>query len=198
MQQIDSVSGSKIVYLQKNMDAHSSGNPKSTSTPGMLSINLSPSEIQVAALVGLQRQIREIQKNGQYILQKYKEKYNHPGKSGLWSNAIEGALGEFAVAKALNQYPTGMESHWAIDVGTGIEVRTRKNPDHQLFLKPSDKPGFVYVLVCGSFGSYHIKGWIHSDEVFMRSEWHHDNSGKTSKCFWVPDSALNPISDLIP
>ncbi len=61
-----------------------------------------------------------------------------------------------------------MESHWATDVGEDIEVRTRKKPEHQMFLKPSDKPGFRYVSVIGSFGLYLIKGWIESDFVFQR------------------------------
>ena len=195
MQQKNSVSGSKIVYLDTNMVSQSSENQRSTSIDG-IEVKLSLAEIQVGALVGIQRQIREVQKNGTFMLEKYISKNNDPGKHGLWGNSIEGALGEIAVAKLLNQYPTGMESHWATDVGEDIEVRTRKKPEHQMFLKPSDKPGFRYVSVIGSFGLYLIKGWIESDFVFQQPEWLHDNNGTTSRSYWVPDSALKPISEL--
>ena len=195
MQQKNSVSGSKIVYLDTNMVSQSSGTQRSTSIDG-IEVKLSLAEIQVGALVGIQRQSREVQKNGTFMLEKYISKNNDPGKHGLWGNSIEGALGEIAVAKLLNQYPTGMESHWATDVGEDIEVRTRKKPEHQMFLKPSDKPGFRYVSVIGSFGLYLIKGWIESDFVFQQPEWLHDNNGTTSRSYWVPDSALKPISEL--
>jgi hypothetical protein len=199
MHQKDSSTGSKIVYLKTNMVSSNYVDLKSTSIDGLShhQIQLSPPEIQIGASVGIQRQIREIQKNGNHILEKYISKNNDPGRHGLWGNAIEGALGEIAVAKALNQYHTGMESHWATDVGENIEVRTRRKEDHQLFLKPTDKPGFIYVLVVGQFGVYAIKGWIESDEVFSHPEWLHDFNGKTSKCYWVPDSELQPITNLV-
>ena len=195
MQQKNSVNGSKIVYLDTNMVSQSSGTQRSTSIDG-IEVKLSLAEIQIGALVGIQRQIREVQKNGTFMLEKYISKNHDPGKHGLWGNSIEGALGEIAVAKVLNQYPSGMESHWATDVGEDIEVRTRKKPDHQMFLKTTDKPGFRYVSVIGSFGLYLIKGLIESDFVFQQPEWLHDNNGTTSRSYWVPDDALKPISEL--
>ena len=52
-------------------------------------------------------------------------------------------------------------------------------------------------LVVGQFGCYAIKGWIESDKVFSHPEWLHDFNGNTSKCYWVPDSELQPITNLV-
>ena len=70
MQQKNSVSGSKIVYLDTNMVSQSSENLRSTSIDG-IEVKLSLAEIQIGALVGIQRQIREVQKNGTFMLEKY-------------------------------------------------------------------------------------------------------------------------------
>lgn len=98
-------------------------------------VQLSPSEINVGGVVGLQRQIRSLAHNGigNQTFDRYVGRYGDPGKAGLWGNAIEGALGELAVAKFLNMYHTGMSGFNATDVGKNFEVRTRRNPDHQLF-----------------------------------------------------------------
>ena len=40
--------------------------------------------------------------------------------------------------KHLNRYHSGMTAHGGTDVGN-VEVRTRKNHEHQLFIKSTDK-----------------------------------------------------------
>ncbi len=52
------------------MVSQSSENQRSTSIDG-IEVKLSLAEIQVGALVGIQRQIREVQKNGTFMLEKY-------------------------------------------------------------------------------------------------------------------------------
>jgi|TARA_R100001594_G_scaffold109436_1_gene144163 hypothetical protein len=100
-------------------------------------------------------------------------------------------LGEFAVAKYLGVYPTGIEGFGSTDVGEHYEVRTRPHQSDLLFLKKKDKKDKYYILVIGSYGVYTLKGWIAAPDVFEHEEWYHSNNGRTSESYWVPDEALN-------
>jgi len=160
-------------------------------------VNLTAEEISIGAQVGLQRQLRcqRGSGGGSRILSEYTRRYGSPGANGLWHNSIEGSLGEFAVAKFLNLYPTGIGGYDFADVSDNIEVRTRPEKFHQLFLKKKDKPG-NYVLVQGSYGEYVLRGWISASEVFSHDEWFHSNNGKTTESYWVPHESLYSISTL--
>lgn len=162
-----------------------------------LMVTLSPAELSIGATVGLQRQLKCLQrsKSGK-SLENYKESWGNPGAKGLWGNSIEGALGEFALAKYLGVYPTGITGYDSTDVGEHYEVRTRPHPMDELFLKKRDKKDKYYILVIGSYGVYELKGWISAPEVFAHEEWYHNNEGRTSSSYWVPDEALNHISSL--
>ena len=60
---------------------------RSTSTSGTPSVTLSLAEIQIGAMVGIQRQIREIESdNRKNILDVYMRRHNDPSLSGLWGN----------------------------------------------------------------------------------------------------------------
>lgn len=194
--------GSRTVCPQNGTESSGSQNPdprRSTSTSGTPSVTLSLAEIQIGAMVGIQRQIREIGKsdNRKNILDVYMRRHNDPSLSGLWGNSVEGALGELAVSKHLNRYHSGMTAHGGTDVGQNVEVRTRKNHEHQLFIKSTDKDLHFYVLVTGSFGEYILQGFIPSSYVFTRQDWFHDNNGRTARAFWVPNEELKPISELM-
>ena len=105
-------------------------------------------------------------------------------------------MGEFAVAKYLGLYVSGITKQGATDVGKHYEVRTRPKEYMELYLKKKDKPDKYYILVQGSYGDYTIRGWITAYEVFGHPEWYHNNSGKLSYSYWVPHEALYSISTL--
>ena len=162
------------------------------------SVNLSERELMLGAMSGLQRELECLKgsKNGRETDSEYAKKYNPVVPGGLWGNSIEGALGEFAVAKYLGLYPSGIEYYNATDVGKHYEVRTRPKEYMELYLKKKDKPDKYYILVQGSYGDYTIRGWITAYEVFGHPEWYHNNSGKLSYSYWVPHEFLNSISTL--
>ena len=163
----------------------------------MQSIILSHRELLVGATLGLQRQLecQQSSKSGASSNSNYENKYNAVGL-GLWNNSIEGALGEFALAKFLGLYPSGITCWNATDVGEHYEVRTRPKEFQELFLKKNDKKDKYYILLQGSFGEYNIRGWISALETFTHREWFHNNSGKTSFNYWVPHSSLHSMSTL--
>ncbi|QDP52176.1 MAG: hypothetical protein Unbinned2902contig1001_18 [Prokaryotic dsDNA virus sp.] len=169
---------------------------KSMSTE-LLTVTLTPAELSIGSTVGLQRQLKCLQNSrvGK-SLKDYKEYWGNPGAKGLWGNSIEGALGEIAVAKYLGVYPSGISGYDSTDVGEHYEVRTRPHPRDILFMKKRDKKDKYYILVIGSYGIYQLKGWVSAPEVFAHEEWYHNNNGRTSTSYWVPDEALHDIRTL--
>ena len=168
---------------------------KSMFTP---SVVLTERELMLGAIAGVQRQVESQRgsNSGKETNSHYESKYNSVGPGGLWNNHIEGALGEFAVAKYLGLYPTGITEQDATDVGEHYEVRTRGLEYQELFVKKKDKIDKYYILAQGSFGEYTIRGWITGFEVFDHPEWFHNNSGKLSYNYWVPHDYLYSIETL--
>ena len=168
---------------------------KSMYTP---SVVLTEREIRIGVESGIQRQLECLRgsKNGRETDSEYERKYNSVGPGGLWTNHIEGAMGEFAVAKFLGLYPSGITEQDATDVGKYYEVRTRPLKYQELYVKKQDKPDKYFILVQGSYGEYTICGWISAYEVFDHRDWFHNNEGKTSLCYWVPHEFLNSIETL--
>jgi hypothetical protein len=174
---------------------HQGGRMKSMFTP---SVVLTEREIRIGVESGIQRQLECLRgsKSGRETDSEYERKYNSVGPGGLWNNSIEGALGEFAVAKYLGLYPSGITKKDATDVGEHYEVRTRSLEYQELFVKKKDKPDKYYILVQGSFGDYTLMGWITGFEVFDHPEWFHNHNGKLSYSYWVPHEFLNSIETL--
>ena len=132
------------------------------------------------------------------VAEDYESKgYGKEGQ-GLWQNAIEGVLGEIAVARYLGLYPYGIfeRSSDHPDVGEHYEVRTRPKEWMELFFKEGDKPDKYYILVTGSYGTYDLRGWISAPEILSHPEWHHNNEGKTTRNYWVPTEFLHPMEEL--
>ena len=171
---------------------HQEGAMKSMYTP---SVVLTEREIRIGVESGIQRQLECLRgsNSGKETNSHYESKYNSVGPGGLWNNSIEGALGEFAVAKFLGLYPSGITSYKSTDVGEHYEVRTRGLEYQELFVKKKDNPDKYYILAQGSFGEYTIRGWITGFEVFDHPEWFHNSSGKLSYCYWVPHEFLSSI-----
>ena len=63
-----------------------------------------------------------------------------------WQIDIEGALAEYAIAKALDQFWTGISHTGASDVGKIDEVRHTAHPSGNLLLYPKDHDKARYWL----------------------------------------------------
>ena len=162
------------------------------------SVRLTEREMLLAASSGVQREVECLRKlsGGESVVSEYEKNNNQVGPGGLWNNHIEGAMGEFAVAKFLGLYPGGITDKDATDVGEHYEVRTRPLEYQELFVKKKDKPDKYYILVQGSFGDYTLKGWITGFEVFDHPEWFHNHNGKLSYNYWVPHEFIYSIETL--
>lgn len=151
-----------------------------------MEVSLSYSEMMVAALVGILRQVSSTVKG-------LKHAYGFDGKD-TWQAGIEGAMGEMAVAKALNIY-------WSAPVDTfkkGGDVgpyQVRTTPlDGSLIVRAPDRNGDIFILVTGCTGTYRVHGWVYGHEA-KQPQWEKAPGGRPPAWF-VPQSALHPLEEL--
>ena len=151
-----------------------------------MEIELSPAEMLQAAMAGVMRHV-ENTKN------KKAPTYGiNPSRD--WQAHIEGALGECAVAKALNQYWAGKGKIGDPDVGLNLQVRTSSRDNGDLILHPGDKDDVAYILVNGLNGKYNIKGWIFGSIGKNEAYWRDPAKGRPA--FFVPQDVLIPFDDI--
>jgi hypothetical protein len=111
-----------------------------------------------------------------------------------WSEHIEGACGEMAVAKSLNVYWDGSVNSFSRDDLPGIHVRTRSRADYDLIVRQHDADDKPYVLVTGRCPSYTIHGWILGKDA-KKPEFQKKYGGRAA-AYFVPQASLRPIEEL--
>jgi len=118
-----------------------------------------------------------------------------------WKSHIEGAAGEYAVAKFL-----GM--HWDFSVFRGDDFR--KKPDvgpyqvrqaerhhYRLTLRKgadTDKPDVPFILVTGTMPNYRVRGWVYGREAMQDRYWSDPNN--RGYAWWVPVDDLHSMETL--
>lgn len=116
----------------------------------------------------------------------------HGYKGAGWSEHIEGACGEAAVAKVLNRFWNGSVDTFATggDVGD-IQVRTRSSHDYELLVRPDDRDSDVFILVTGRAPTFRVIGYIWGRDA-KRPEWLQTH-GSRPAAYFVPHAFLTPI-----
>ena len=149
-------------------------------------IQLSLAEIQVASMVGIQRQIEDL---------KWKNHDKFGAKRDLaWQRHIEGALTECAMAKYLNVYWN--KARWdEPDVGD-IDVRASSKPDGGLIIRRNDNPNKKYYLLIGVNGEYEIKGWLYGKDAMKDQFWTSKDTGRPPAWF-VPQEYLTSVDGIV-
>lgn len=153
----------------------------------MKKIELTPAEMLLAGQVGLMRQVQNL-RNGR------QDRFGCDPGSG-WQVHIEGACGEFAVAKFLGVFWSGNLSFLkAADVGS-IQVRTSSENHHRLILHDSDPSDARFVLVTGRAPSYTLRGWVTGSDGKRKENWSDPAGGRPA--YFVPHSSLHDMEDLL-
>lgn len=111
-----------------------------------------------------------------------------------WSEHIEGACGEMAVAKSLNRYWDGSVNSFKADDLPGLQIRTRSQDHYDLIIRKSDRDESIFVLVTGRCPHYIVRGWIRAGDG-KKPEYERDYAGRVSAWF-VPQTALRPMGEL--
>jgi hypothetical protein len=154
----------------------------------MIRIRLTAPELSIAAHVGVMRKL-------------FARRATLGNADGMdpwsWSEEIDGAAGELAVAKYLGMYWNGtVEDITKPDVGP-YEVRT--NCSRRLsdtILRPGKvHPDRVYIGVLAFPPVFEIMGWIFGD-MGMQDQWLHDGGLNRPKAWFIPRSALTSMEKL--
>jgi hypothetical protein len=110
-----------------------------------------------AAIAGLQRQFRAIERNAANSL-------SFAPKDELATH-VHGAIAEAAVAKLLGSYCNSSSKDRRIpDVYPNVEVRSSPNLDSPLIIRAKDPDDRKYYLVVGLYPNIKIVGWIWGHE----------------------------------
>lgn len=148
-------------------------------------VTLTWHECAMAAVVGNLRYLSSI-KQGRVG--------RHGFSGGKWTEHIEGACGEYALAKYLGVHWDGsVDAFDRADVGR-LEVRTRRRHDWDLIVRLDASDSSPFVLVTGSAPQFRVRGWIRGCDA-KREAWL-SNHGNYATAYFVPASALRSMSDL--
>ncbi|CAB4197130.1 hypothetical protein UFOVP1304_4 [uncultured Caudovirales phage] len=151
-----------------------------------MGITLTPPEMMIASQVGCMRHISAVKAG---LTDK------HGASPGNWQVHIDGALGEIAVAKALDRFWSGsVNTFKAADIGANIQVRTSQRHDSRLIVRHDDSDDDLFVLVTGIAPDYRVRGWISGADA-KQDQWL-ANPHNREAAFFVPESALHPISSI--
>lgn len=117
---------------------------------------------------------------------------------------VQGCLGELAVAKALGLPWDGKffdDAKWqewrknGHDV-SGLEVRSTRWRSGRLILHRDDNDALPFVLVRACNGAlFEIAGWYWGRDGKKEAWW--EDVGRNRPCFYVPNSLLRPMGELI-
>jgi len=145
----------------------------------MTLIVLDASEMLLAANAGIMRRIENIKKGA-------KQPYIYDGNVS-WQIDIEGAMGEFALAKHLNVFWHGKGKMRGWDVGT-CDARTTRHLNGHLIIHPQDHDDKIVWLMTGQNGEYIVRGFIKAGDAKQEKYWKKPFEG--SPAFYVPQTDL--------
>lgn len=151
----------------------------------MTSITLNWHECEMAVQVGVRRQLSSLSKNS-----RPGEGYEGSG----WDIHIQGALGEMAVAKALNVYWSGSVNTFAACDLPGLQVRTRSRHWYDLIVRSRDSDDEPFILVTGECPTFTVHGWIYGRDA-KKPKWLREY-GNRPAAYFVPQGALRPLKAL--
>jgi hypothetical protein len=149
-----------------------------------MKVKLTSSEIMMAAIAGVMRQVSALSKNRN-------ESYGAQQKDD-WQLHIEGCLGEYALSKHLNLYWAGKGNLRDFDVGYCVDVRTRSKSHYDLILHPPDPDDRIFFLLTGLNGDYEIKGWIKGIDG-KKDCYYGDKYNCGRPAFFIPQEDLNSL-----
>lgn len=147
-------------------------------------------EILTAGYVGVMRNIIAIKRNLQ--------PGNNAGINNAWTLAIEGAMGELAVASHLSCF-------WAWTIGQldrrdvgGFQVKTNMSRRlDDLIIQPNNPVGEIYIGVLSFCPDFYITGWIDWTEA-TRKKYSLDMRVPGRPAYFIPRADLEPMSTLPP
>lgn len=156
-----------------------------------LYVSLNDHELLSAAVAGCQRRVLGIRKNRPQL-------HGADLRANYWQIDIMGALTEYALAKAVNcHWEPATDSPLSSlpgDVGS-LQVRSTCHMSGKLIVHPQDADDAPFVLAVLREPEIKFCGWLYGHEAKLLGE---RRAGASNTEFWVPQSLLHPIEDLLP
>lgn len=145
-------------------------------------ISLSKNEAIMAAMSGITR-------CAESVIEQNRSETHGSKRNTAWQRHVEGALGEFAVAKALGLFWPGVGIIFGPDIPTKTEVCQTEHEHGRLIIHDDAKDDHIFWLVTGLLGNYVVHGWILAEEGKDRHYW--DDPQGDRPAYFVPQSYLN-------
>lgn len=158
----------------------------------MAIITLEEYEAHMAATVGMRRQLSSTMKGMQ-------QRVNMPGgySGNNWTEHIEGAAAECAVAKYLEVYWSGSVDTFVRDGDVmGMEVRASIREDRRLKVAENDPDDRIVIGVHGRMPVFEITGWILARNAKALRQYRDDPGYVGRPAFFIPVSELNSPESL--
>ncbi len=154
-----------------------------------ISIVLEWYEYALAADVGRLRNLASVRRGSSH-------RVKTRDTSGIgWTEHIEGAAAELAVAKYLGIYWGGdVDTFKKADVGSDLQIRWTPSHSNRLIIREADSDDDVYILVTGLVPKLSIRGWITGADA-KKCEFASDPES-LGKAFFIPIHELQPMKTL--
>jgi hypothetical protein len=148
---------------------------------GYITVTLTPWEIMTGAIAGVMRQTENIKDKRQ----------NAGGYDGTkdWQIHIEGAIGEYAVAKEFGYFWPGKGKFRDPDFGD-MDSRCAGDHDSPLRIEKKDPDHRIVWHITGRNGSYRIHGWTYARNGKKPENWY-DLKGLNRPAYWFPTESVN-------
>lgn len=151
----------------------------------VVQVRLEWEDVAYAAHVGVRRRVESLQ--GRFLPRNGSPLYSPTH----WSQDIDAACAELAVAEWLDRPWCGEQSQAAFDVWPDLQVRHTWHDEGSLIVRTRDRDG-RYVLVTGHDGEFDLHGWMWLRDC--KQERFKEVDGNT---YWkVPASQLSPMEEL--
>jgi hypothetical protein len=149
-------------------------------------VTLARSEMFIAGMVGVLRNIDGYGKKG---------RYGHDNAKSGWQNDCDGSCGEMSASKWLNVYWNGNLGDFAAKDAGIYQVRTNPYEWGHLILHPGDRDGDKFILVCSANAPrFQLVGWAFGREGKKQEYWRDGQKGRPA--FFAPQDILHPMSTL--
>lgn len=140
----------------------------------------------MAAQVGLVRQFEALKRG-------LPDRHGYDGLG--WSEHIEGAAGEYALAKHFNVSWNGSVNTFRTQADVQqFEIRTRSKHEYELLVRPNDPDDAAFILITGKAPDFRIQGWMLGKDA-KQVHWKQTH-GYRPPAYFVPHSALHDIEAL--
>lgn len=155
----------------------------------MIRVSLDRNEFFAAALLGVTRNVESLSRGGT-------DRFGMP-LFKKWFDAVEGACGELAFAKAygffwhagLNQAKKDLRHDVA-----GYDVKTMSSLRYLLRIRPEEAEEPIwYALVCGVAPHFEVHGCYFGPDVLPHPEWLDDLDPTRPPAYLVPMHELKPV-----